>query len=134
MGNFFTWKCFAQLFCAYSLGLQFFGTMKLVQKLLIKYWCNWLQGLISPTFFLAAFKHPNPKSTKRQSHHQIVFALLWSLCVSSSNTGEIDNYRGQFHQHVNSQPLHLQIPKAQKDSHIISLFLHFVILVCKSCL
>jgi len=50
----------------------------------IKHWWNWqLQGSISPTCQLAAFALADPKSTKRQSHHQIVFALLWSLCVKA---------------------------------------------------
>ncbi len=41
--SFFVWKFFAQLLCAYKLGLQFFGERILVQKLLIKCWWNWHQ-------------------------------------------------------------------------------------------
>ncbi len=32
---------------------------------------------------------------------------------------------GGFHQHGNAQHLHVQIPKAQKDDQVISVFLHF---------
>ncbi len=32
---------------------------------------------------------------------------------------------GQFHQHVYAKFLHVQIPKAQKDSQVITVFLHF---------
>jgi len=37
------------------------------------------QGLISPTFSRAAFMPADPKSAKRQSSHQCLFALLGSM-------------------------------------------------------
>jgi len=43
MSSFFIQKFFAQLWCAYNLGLQFFGEGILAQKLLIKCWWNWHQ-------------------------------------------------------------------------------------------
>jgi len=33
--------------------------------------------------------------------------------------------RGQFHQHIYVQLLQVQIPKAQKDSQVINVILHF---------
>ena len=41
MSGFFVQKCFAQLFCIYSLGLYFFGKWKSAQKLLVNCWWNW---------------------------------------------------------------------------------------------
>jgi len=43
--------------------------------------------------------------------------------VCKSNVGEIDTW-GRFHQHVYAKLLHAKIPKAQKDSQVISVFLH----------
>ena len=45
----FVRKSFELLFCAYVLGLYFFGKRKLAQKLLIKCWWNWLKVSISPS-------------------------------------------------------------------------------------
>jgi len=39
----FIWKFFAQILCAYSLGLQFFGKGIFAQKLLLKCCWKWLQ-------------------------------------------------------------------------------------------
>ena len=39
--SFFVQKSFEQLFCTYILGLYFFGTRKLAQKLLVKCWWNY---------------------------------------------------------------------------------------------
>ena len=39
----FAQKYFAHLLCTYSFGLSYFGERKLVQKLLVKWWWNWLQ-------------------------------------------------------------------------------------------
>jgi len=41
--TFFVQKCFAQICSNYSTALQFFGKRILAQKLLVKYWWNWLQ-------------------------------------------------------------------------------------------
>ncbi len=40
-------KFFVQVFCAYNLGLYFFGERILVQKLLIKCWWNWHLNALS---------------------------------------------------------------------------------------
>ncbi len=53
--------------------------VKEVQKDTITLLCNSVnQGLISPTFSHTAFICTDPKSTKRQSSHRCLFALLKS--------------------------------------------------------
>jgi len=81
----FCTKVFCTVFSANSLALYFFGKIILAQKLLAKCFWNWRQVSISQTCLRVAFTCADPKSAKRQSHHQCLFALLWSLCVKTDH-------------------------------------------------
>jgi len=48
-----------------------------------------------------------------------------STIKNQISTSVIIHTWSQFHQNVYVQLLHVQIPKAQKDSQVISVFLHF---------
>jgi hypothetical protein len=52
----------------------------LAQKLLVKWWRSCYYGSISTTFLREAFTRADPKSAKRLSSNQCLFALLGSAC------------------------------------------------------
>ncbi len=58
-------------------------------------------------------------------------SLFWRICTLCQRVGEIYPWC-QFHQHVYAQLLLAEIPKAQKDSHVNTVFCAFGICARKS--
>ena len=54
--SFFVQKCLGQLLCDYNLSLELFGKSKLVQKLHVKCWWNWLK--VDKPFILTRSVNP----------------------------------------------------------------------------
>ncbi len=71
----FMHKCFTQLFSNYRLALKFLGKRITVQKLLIKFWWNWLLLSISSTLSTRNF-----------------CAKFWPKKIQTQNTAFVQNF------------------------------------------
>jgi len=80
----FVQKCFLHLYSNYSLSLQFFGPRILAQKLLIKCWWNWPQGVNFINVLQAAFTWIDLKSAKKNDDLTVFYGGLGPACTMAA--------------------------------------------------
>jgi hypothetical protein len=86
---------------------------------------TWRSGVDFINVLQADFMCADPKSAKKTVKLSVFFALLGSVFTKATHRTLMKLTPVGFHQYSYSQLLPIKIPKAQKDSQIISVFLCF---------